>query len=61
MSWKVFAAAAAAAIGAYQLVPDNPWWVSGWQVAFGYAVVAAMLLGTRRLPRAAFTAFSSVA
>jgi diguanylate cyclase (GGDEF)-like protein len=50
-SWKVFATAAAAAIGAYEFIPDNPYWVSGWQVSIGYAGVIAILFGVRRLPR----------
>ncbi|MGK5685323.1 GGDEF domain-containing protein [Actinoplanes sp. URMC 104] len=48
---KLFAVAAALAIAVYQVLPDNPWWVSGWQMTIGYAGVAAILVGARRLPR----------
>lgn len=40
------------AILGYQFIPDNPWWVSGWQLAIGYAAAGAVLIGARRLPRA---------
>jgi len=47
----VFAVAAALAIVVYQFLPDDPWLVGGWQMAIGYAGVAALLVGARRLPR----------
>ncbi|MFI5891398.1 GGDEF domain-containing protein [Actinoplanes sp. NPDC051513] len=50
-SWKLYAATAAIAIAAYQLIPSSGWWESGWQVAVGYLGVAAILIGARRLPR----------
>ncbi|GAA0556923.1 hypothetical protein GCM10010172_44820 [Paractinoplanes ferrugineus] len=49
--WKSYAAVAAVAIGLYQLVPADGWWVSGWQMAVGYLGVAGILLGAHRLPR----------
>ena len=49
-SWKIFAGGAALAIAGYQLIPDNAWWESGWEVAIGYAGVLAILIGVRKLP-----------
>ncbi|WP_250035407.1 GGDEF domain-containing protein [Paractinoplanes maris] len=48
---KAFAMAAALSIALYQFVPDDPWWVAGWQMGIGYAAVAAILVGAGRLPR----------
>ncbi|WP_250007991.1 GGDEF domain-containing protein [Actinoplanes sp. M2I2] len=48
---KAFAITAALAVVLYQFVPDDPWWVAGWQMAIGYAAVGAVLVGARRLPR----------
>ncbi|BFU44674.1 GGDEF domain-containing protein [Krasilnikovia sp. MM14-A1004] len=48
--WKAYAVAAALAVAAYQVIPDNPWWDALWQVGIGYAAVAAIVVGTRRLP-----------
>jgi hypothetical protein len=42
----------ALAIAAYQLIPENGWWESSWEVAIGYAGTAAILVGVRRLPLA---------
>jgi diguanylate cyclase (GGDEF)-like protein len=47
--WKAFAAAAAVVIVAYQVIPDTLPWRTGWQVGVGYAGVAAILVGVRRL------------
>jgi diguanylate cyclase (GGDEF)-like protein len=47
--WKIFAAAAAVVIAAYQAIPDSSWWLTGWEVGIGYSGVAAILLGVRRL------------
>jgi len=49
-AWKVFAVLAVAAVAAYQFVPAGPWWAIGWQVGIGYAGVAAIIIGARRLP-----------
>ncbi|MBU2664482.1 GGDEF domain-containing protein [Actinoplanes bogorensis] len=43
--------AAALAIAAFQVLPANLWLTTGWQMAIGYAGVAAVLVGARRLPR----------
>ncbi|WP_433717263.1 GGDEF domain-containing protein [Actinoplanes sp. CA-051413] len=51
-TWKLYAAAMALAIAGYQLIPENGWWESTWEVAIGYAGTAAILLGVRRLPLA---------
>ncbi|GAB1691849.1 GGDEF domain-containing protein [Krasilnikovia sp. M28-CT-15] len=48
--WKAYAVVAALLVAAYQIVPDDPWWDAGWQVGIGYAAVAAIVVGTRRLP-----------
>jgi diguanylate cyclase (GGDEF)-like protein len=48
---KLYAAALAVAVAGYQLIPENPWWESCWQVAIGYAGAAAIVFGVRRLPR----------
>ncbi|GIE74494.1 hypothetical protein Aph02nite_04440 [Actinoplanes philippinensis] len=42
---------AALAIAAYQFLPDEMWWLTGWQVGIGWAGVAALLVGAHRLPR----------
>ncbi|WP_433790303.1 GGDEF domain-containing protein [Actinoplanes sp. CA-252034] len=47
----VFAAMAAAAIAAYQFLPEEGWWHAVWQVGIGWAGVAAILIGASRLPR----------
>ncbi|MCY1139487.1 GGDEF domain-containing protein [Actinoplanes sp. Pm04-4] len=47
----VFAVAAALAIAVYQVLPDDPWLIGGWQMAVGYAGAVAVLVGARRLPR----------
>src|SRR3978361_912813 len=48
--WKIFAVAAALVIGAYQVIPESPWWRTGWEVGVGYGGVAAILVGVRRRP-----------
>ncbi|MFF5288154.1 GGDEF domain-containing protein [Paractinoplanes globisporus] len=48
---KRYAVLAAVAIAAYQLIPADGWWTSGWQLAIGYLGVAGILAGTHRLPR----------
>ncbi|GAA3342090.1 hypothetical protein GCM10020358_35830 [Amorphoplanes nipponensis] len=49
-TWKLYAAAMALAVAGYQLIPENGWWESCWEVAIGYAGTAAIVLGVRRLP-----------
>jgi diguanylate cyclase (GGDEF)-like protein len=49
-SWKLYAVALALAVAGYQLIPQNAWWESSWQVAIGYAGGTAIVLGVRRLP-----------
>ncbi|MFI7544041.1 GGDEF domain-containing protein [Actinoplanes sp. NPDC049599] len=49
-TWKLYAAVMAVAIAGYQLVPENGWWESCWEVAIGYAGTAAIVLAVRRLP-----------
>jgi diguanylate cyclase (GGDEF)-like protein len=50
--WRTtYAAIAVLAIVAYQFVPADGWWESGWQTAVGYLGVAGILRGAHRLPR----------
>jgi diguanylate cyclase (GGDEF)-like protein len=46
-----FAVIAAAAIVAYQFLPDNQWWLGAWQVAIGWAAAGAVVFGAHRLAR----------
>jgi diguanylate cyclase (GGDEF)-like protein len=46
--WKLYAITALVMIGSYQLIPDNGWWKASWQVAIGYAGVAAIIVGVRK-------------
>ncbi|WP_433292673.1 GGDEF domain-containing protein [Actinoplanes sp. CA-030573] len=48
---KRYALVAALVIAAYQLIPADGWWTSGWQLAVGCLGVAGILTGARRLPR----------
>jgi diguanylate cyclase (GGDEF)-like protein len=46
--WKAYAAMAGVAIGVFLFVPTDGWVRVGWEVAVGYAAVAAMIVGLRR-------------
>ncbi|WP_229076449.1 GGDEF domain-containing protein [Actinoplanes sp. DH11] len=48
---RVFAVVAVLAVAGYQLLPENVWARTAWQVAAGYAGTAAILIGAHRLSR----------
>jgi diguanylate cyclase (GGDEF)-like protein len=49
--WKLYAVIMLMAIAGYQLIPENDWWKTGWQVAVGWASTAVVLIGARGLSR----------
>jgi diguanylate cyclase (GGDEF)-like protein len=48
--WKLYAITALVVIGVYQVVPDNPWFLGGWQVGIGYLGAGAIVVGVRKFP-----------
>ncbi|MEU4692800.1 GGDEF domain-containing protein [Actinoplanes sp. NPDC023714] len=49
---RLFSVIAVVAVAGYLLLPENVWVRTAWQLATGYAAVAAVLVGAHRLPRA---------
>jgi diguanylate cyclase (GGDEF)-like protein len=47
--WKLYAVIALIVIAGYQLLPENDWWKTGWQVGIGWGSAAVVLIGARRL------------
>jgi diguanylate cyclase (GGDEF)-like protein len=49
--WRTYTITAFVFIAAYQVVPEDGWWRTTFQVSIGYYAAGAMILGARRLPR----------